>query len=205
MAFLLCPEALARLAYVRAIGVVVAPSPVAADATGRQEAEKAGQPHWIFLTAFASRSYAVRSVSVTSKRSSSTTGKSSMHSTAAFTSSVTSSMDACAMSCRIGSAHRVRMGESLAATDCASVKGRGGKRVAGVCFGIGIVGRMTTQYPRLCPGSFRLTSFVDRRAGQGKCPVCLSWVSASRAGMVRQHMTPAGMGKTDETPGDGHK
>ena len=51
---------------------------------------------------------------------------------------------------------------------------------------------MTTSV--LCAGSFRLTSFLDRRAMQGKCPVCLRWVSASRAGMVRQHMTPEGMG-----------
>ena len=47
---------------------------------------------------------------------------------------------------------------------------------------------MTTSV--LCAGSFRLTLFVDRKAGQGKCPVCLSGVAASRAGMVRQHMTP---------------
>src|SRR3990167_3285564 len=37
MADLLCPEALAHSAYVPALGVAVAPSPVAADATGRQE------------------------------------------------------------------------------------------------------------------------------------------------------------------------
>ena len=47
---------------------------------------------------------------------------------------------------------------------------------------------MTTSV--LCAGSFRLTSFVDRKARTGKCPVCLSWVAVSRAGMVRQHMTP---------------
>ena len=46
---------------------------------------------------------------------------------------------------------------------------------------------MTTTV--LCAGSFRLTAFVDRTAGQGKCPVCLSWVSATLAGMVWQHMT----------------
>ena len=55
---------------------------------------------------------------------------------------------------------------------------------------IGRDGDRTTRPNELCPGSFRLTSFVDRSAALGKCPSCLSWVSATLAGMVRQHITP---------------
>ena len=50
---------------------------------------------------------------------------------------------------------------------------------------------MTMRPGELCPGSFRLTSFVDRSSATGKCPACLSWVSATLAGMLRQHITPS--------------